>query len=73
MRALTRLYYAGVLLSASATMPRARPDTDLSAPTLAGFRRAKLPLRAPETVHTAGKMYLAAFLSGDPVPALHEI
>src|SRR5207248_1871136 len=33
IRALTRLYYAGVLLSASATAPPATPDDDLVAPT----------------------------------------
>lgn len=77
VRALTRLYYAGVLLSASATMPRTTPDADLSAPTLPEFERAmrdgRLKARARDAVHTAGKMYLAAFLSGGPVPALDTI
>ncbi len=77
IRALTRLYYAGVLLSASAAMPRTAPDTDLSAPALEDFQRAvregRLKPRARDTVHTAGKMYLAAFLSGAPVPALDTI
>jgi aminoglycoside phosphotransferase (APT) family kinase protein len=77
MRALTRLYYAGVLLSASATLPRAAPDGDLAAPTLAPYRRARadgtLPSRAPDTIHIAGKMYLSSFLSGLPVPALDTL
>lgn len=77
IRALTRLYYAGVLLSASATMLRTAPDTDLSAPSLTEFRSAirngQFKSRAPDTIHAAGKMYLAAFLSGASVPALNEI
>jgi hypothetical protein len=77
IRALTRLYYAGVLLSASATMPRTAPDTDLSAPALAEFEQAiregRLKPRTQDTIHIAGKMYLAAFLSGGPVPALDTI
>ncbi len=71
---LTRLYYAGVLLSASATIPWAAPDTDLSAPTLPEFllavREARLGNGSPETIHTMGKMYLASFLSGLAVPPL---
>ncbi len=77
LRSLTRLYYAGVLLSASATLPREAPDTDLAAPSLADFRRARREGRlAPgtrQTIHIAGKMYLAAFLSGRPVPALDTL
>src|SRR6202042_1571108 len=33
VRALTRLYYAGVFFSASALAPRAAPDPSLTAPT----------------------------------------
>ena len=40
VRALTRLYYAGVLLSASAAASWTISDTDLTAPTVAGFRQA---------------------------------
>jgi aminoglycoside phosphotransferase (APT) family kinase protein len=71
VRALTRLYYAGVFLSASAaSQTRTAPDTDLSVPTLEEFKQS---VRAPranptETIHTLGKMYLASFLSGDTVP-----
>jgi len=77
MRALTRLYYAGVLLSASATRARAVPDGDLAAPTVKEFRSAmrsgQIKPRTAESIHLAGKMYLAAFLSDGPVPALDEI
>ena len=76
-RALIRLYYAGVLLSASATLPRAQPDGALSAPTLPQLRSAiaegRIKTGTAESLHTVGKMYLAAFLSGEPVLALDEI
>ncbi len=72
IRALTRLYYAGVFLSASAAIPRAMPDGDLSAPTLPEFRRAILEGRqkagAPETKHILGKMFLASFISNAVPP-----
>lgn len=58
-RALNRLYYAGVLLSASATRPRAAPDDDLA-----------VPAGAPLTAHNRGKLYLRAFLTGEAVPGL---
>jgi Ser/Thr protein kinase RdoA (MazF antagonist) len=68
IRALTRLYYAGVFLSASATTSRALPDGDLSAPTLPEFqlaiREGRLKPGAPETRHTLGKMFLASFFCG---------
>ena len=72
VRALTRLYYAGVMLSASATAPRAAPDTDLTAPTPAEYREAirsgRLKAGVPETVHTRGKMLLAAFVADVAAP-----
>jgi aminoglycoside phosphotransferase (APT) family kinase protein len=72
IRALTRLYYAGVLLSASALASRATPDADLSAPTLPEFRLAihagRLKPGAPETKHILGKMFLASFFSGVAAP-----
>jgi aminoglycoside phosphotransferase (APT) family kinase protein len=72
VRALTRLYYAGVLLSASAAAARAAPDTDLSAPTLDAFQQAirdgRLAPGAPVTKHVLGKMFLASFLSGVAPP-----
>jgi hypothetical protein len=72
IRALTRLYYAGVLLSASAAAGRGRPDTDLSAPTVSEFQQAiregRLEPGAPETKHILGKMFLASFFSGVAPP-----
>ena len=74
IRALTRLYYAGVLFSASAAASGALADNDLSAPTLPEFRRAirdgRLRPGMPETKHTLGKMYLAAFFTGAAAPGL---
>jgi aminoglycoside phosphotransferase (APT) family kinase protein len=74
MRSLTRLFYAGVLFSASASARRTRPDTDLSALTHAEFEQAirarrLMPETAP-TSHALGKMYLASFLSGAAPPGL---
>lgn len=72
VRALTRLYYAGVLLSASATAPRARPDTDITAPTLAelqqAFRVGRLRAGTRASSHVLGKMFLASFLSDVATP-----
>jgi hypothetical protein len=67
-RALTRLYYAGVLLSASAASPRANPDADRSAPTLpqlrAAIRGGHLKPGSPEIKH----MFLASYMSGTATP-----
>jgi len=72
IRALTRLYYAGVLLSASAAASWVTGDTDLSAPTVAEFQQAiragRLKPGAPQTKHILGKMLLASFLSGVAPP-----
>jgi aminoglycoside phosphotransferase (APT) family kinase protein len=74
MRSLTRLFYAGVLFSASASAPRTTPDPGLSAPTAGEFERAirdgRLRAETPETSHVLGKMYLASFLAGAPPPGL---
>jgi hypothetical protein len=74
IRALNRLYYAGVLFSASAADSRAAPDTDISAPTLRDFQRSlrdgRLRPDALETRHVLGKMFLASFLSGAAAPGL---
>jgi hypothetical protein len=68
IHALTRLYYAGVLLSASAAASWVTGATDLSAPTVPEFRLAiregRLTPGAPETKHILGKMFLASFFSG---------
>jgi Ser/Thr protein kinase RdoA (MazF antagonist) len=68
VRALTRLYYAGVLLSASAAASWLSGDLDPSAPTVADFEEAIrtgwLKPGAPETKHILGKMFLDSFFSG---------
>ena len=70
--ALTRLYYAGVFLSASALVPRAAPDTSLAAPTMPALEEAvaagriKFGTRAHN--HVVGKMFIASFLTGRPTP-----
>ena len=72
VRALTRLYYAGVLLSASATAPRTAPDTDIAAPTFAemqhAFQSGRLRIGTPATKHVLGKMFLASFLTDVATP-----
>jgi aminoglycoside phosphotransferase (APT) family kinase protein len=72
VRALTRLYYAGVFFSASAAASWTKAETDLSAPGVAEFRRAvgegRLTPGAPQTKHILGKMFLASFFSGVPAP-----
>jgi aminoglycoside phosphotransferase (APT) family kinase protein len=74
VRALTRLYYAGVVLSASAAASWIADDTDLSAPTIAEFQQAihagRLKPGTPEIKHIMGKMFLASFLSGAETPWL---
>jgi aminoglycoside phosphotransferase (APT) family kinase protein len=72
IRALTRLYYAGVFLSTSAAASRGTPDDDLSAPTPREFQLAiqegRLKPGATETKHVLGKMFLASFFSGVAPP-----
>lgn len=72
VRALARLYYAGVLLSASAAGPRSMPDADLSVPTVPEFQRAiregRFEPGTLQTKHILGKMFLASFLSGVAAP-----
>lgn len=67
VRALTRLFYAGVVLSASATTQRTAPDTDVAAPALAelehALRSGRLKRGTPVFYHVCGKVLLAAFLS----------
>jgi aminoglycoside phosphotransferase (APT) family kinase protein len=64
VRALVRLYYAGVLLSASAAAGWTRGETDLSA------HRGPLQPGTPQTKHVLGKMFLKSFLDGTPTPGL---
>jgi hypothetical protein len=74
IRALTRLYYAGVMLSGSAAASWVTDDTDLSAPTPQQFRLAidegRLKRGAAETQHILGKMFLASFFSGVAPPQI---
>ena len=74
VRALTRLYYAGVLLSASMAFSGALADCNLSAPTLREFQHGichgRFKLGSPETKHILGKMYLASFFTGVAPPGL---
>jgi len=74
IRALTRLYYAGVLFSASAAASWTRLDSDLSAPAAPDFQRAiregRLQPGTPETKHILGKMFLASFSTGVAPPGL---
>ena len=74
VRALTRIYYAGVLFSASALGVREAPCSDLSALPHAAFeqaiRKGRLKPETPDTSHALGKMYLASFLSGEVPPGL---
>jgi thiamine kinase-like enzyme len=76
IRALTRLYYAGVMLSASAAASWVADDTDLSALTPQQFRLAidegRLKRGAAETKHILGKMFLASFFSGVAPPVFAE-
>jgi aminoglycoside phosphotransferase (APT) family kinase protein len=71
--ALTRLYYAGVFLSASALVPRAAPDTGLEAPTLPALEEAvaagRLKFGTRAHNHVVGKMFLASFLDDIPTPS----
>jgi hypothetical protein len=74
VRSLTRLFYAGVLFSAAAAVPPAKPDGDLSALSCADFERAirtgRLKAETAETSHALGKMFLASFLTDAKPPGL---
>ena len=74
IKALTRLYYAGVLLSASAEASWICADTDLRAPSSEDFQQAirtgRLTVGTPETKHILGKMFLASFLCDVRPPGL---
>jgi aminoglycoside phosphotransferase (APT) family kinase protein len=76
MRQLTRLYYAGLLLSIAASQPREAPERDLAAPTPAEFRaalaRGEHAPGSRATMFVLGKMCLAGFLSGTTAPEFDE-
>lgn len=73
-RGLTRLYYAGVMFSASATFSRTAPDRDLAAPTPEEYRAAvaagRIRRGTGQSRHILGKMLVASFLSKMAPPAL---
>jgi aminoglycoside phosphotransferase (APT) family kinase protein len=74
VRALTRLYYAGVFLSAAAAKLGPRAETALTTPGVSAFQRAirdgDLDPDAAESKLILGKMYLGAFLTGGPAPGI---
>ncbi len=72
VRTLTRLYYAGVILSAVATMPGS-PQNDLSALTREQFLAGGSAHGTRETLMALGKLFLASFLDGRPVPPLGAV
>jgi len=77
MRALSRLYYAGLLLGIGrARAPRPEADAELGAPTPAEFGAAvaqgRLKPGSPETLYTLGKMVLASFLNGAEAPGFED-
>ena len=76
MRQLTRLYYAGLLLSFAAAQPRESPEPDTSAPTRDEFRaalaRGEHSPGSRATMFVLGKMSLAGFLTGMSEPGFEE-
>lgn len=76
MRQLTRLYYAGMLLSFAAAQPRESPETDLGAPTpdelRAAVARGEHSPGSQATMFALGKMCLAGFMAGMTAPGFDE-
>jgi len=76
MRQLTRLYYAGLLLSIAASQPHETSESELEAPTPAEFKAAvERGEHAPgsrATMLQLGKMQLAGFLAGMSAPGFDE-
>jgi aminoglycoside phosphotransferase (APT) family kinase protein len=76
MRQLTRLYYAGLLLSIAASQPREISESDLSAPTPEEFRaaiaRGEHAPASRATMFVLGKMCLAGFLAGTRAPGFDD-
>jgi aminoglycoside phosphotransferase (APT) family kinase protein len=76
MRQLTRLYYAGLLLSIAASQPRETPESDLRAPTPGEFKaalaRGEHAATSRATMLVLGKMSLAGFLAGMSAPGFDE-
>jgi len=76
MKAVIRLYYAGLMLMPLAAAPPAQPHGDLAAPSLAEFRQAiaegRTALGAPDFMFTLGKMQLAGFLNTAGAPGFDK-
>jgi hypothetical protein len=68
LRQLTRLYHAGLMLSAHPRAAGSRPETSLDAPDVVTFQReiaaGRLRIGSAELVFTLAKMSLAGFLAG---------
>jgi hypothetical protein len=68
LRQLTRLYYAGLILSARPRDPGLPPENTLDAPDVETFQRdvtsGKLRIGSPDLLFTLAKMNLAGFLVG---------
>ncbi len=76
IRALTRLYYAGVLLSASAAASRVTAGQKSLGSNSAEFqlaiREGRLKPGAPDTKHILGKMFLAVILLRRCAPGIRR-
>jgi aminoglycoside phosphotransferase (APT) family kinase protein len=66
MRQMTRLFYAGLMLSIAAARPHAKVEADLAAPSLpevfSSIAQGSLAGGAPETMLVFGKAFLKEFL-----------
>jgi aminoglycoside phosphotransferase (APT) family kinase protein len=75
MRAVTELYYAGLILSQFAAQARGAPD-DLAAPSRREFAEAlsagAMPASSPRTLYLLGKVKLAGFLAAAREPGFEE-
>ncbi len=76
MRPMTRLFYAAILFSRFAGVPRETPETDLTPMTPAELRAAvaegRLSNAGLDTLYALGKMMLAGFMTGASAPGFEE-
>jgi Ser/Thr protein kinase RdoA (MazF antagonist) len=76
MRVLTRLYYAGLILSPFAMNPPAEPDGDLTHLTprqlAAEVGKGRLTVGTAEFMYAFGKMLLGGFLAGTRQPRFEQ-
>ena len=72
VRALTRLYYAGVFFSAVAAKAGPVGEEDASAPWVQdicdGIRTGRIDRRSADVMSALGKLYLNAFMTGEVPP-----